>query len=264
MSVGSPPRFASPLVTRLIAVAVLCGLAAAIYLGLSTRSPKVLFVAKFPRHGLITNEFAYYNHRDRRAVPSSDWVATSGSLFARDGAGWTGVPDGSAPDSRSARATDSAVFRLRTRRANFSNVAVSFQLRIDRLLTTARTPAEAYDGVHVWLHYQTPNWLYFASVSRRDGRIVIGKKLPTAGGGQYADLDRAPNHPFPLHRWEAVQATIESDGHKVIIRVLINGQLVARTVDDGTRGPTILRPGHVGIRGDNASFEFKDFKVTSL
>jgi hypothetical protein len=257
-------RPAYPVVTRLVAVAVLVGLAAGTYLGLATGSPTVLFAAKFPRSGLVTNEYAYYNPGDRQAISSSDWEATSGSLFARDGAGWTGVPDGTAPDARSSWSTDSAVFRLRTPRGNFGNVAVSFRLRLDRLLTTARTPAQAYDGVHVWLHYQNPNWLYFASVSRRDGRIVIGKKLPTAGGGQYADLDRVPNHFFPLHRWESVEATIAGDGHKVIIRVLINGRLVARTVDDGTRGPTILRPGHLGIRGDNAEFEFKDFKAAAV
>ena len=44
-------------------------------------------------NGLITNEFAYYNPHSAAARVSPVWIATSGSLFARDQAGWTGVPN---------------------------------------------------------------------------------------------------------------------------------------------------------------------------
>jgi hypothetical protein len=133
-----------------------------------------------------------------------------------------------------------------------------------RLVTTSRTPSQAYDGVHVWLRYQSPNWLYFASVSRRDGRIVIGRKLPTKRGGVYADLIRVSGHPFQRERWESVRVTIETRGRSVLIGLTVDGRLLARTVDDGSRGPNILRPGRVGIRGDNAEFEFQGFSVTAL
>ncbi len=254
-----------PSVSRLVAAAMLAGIVLGIVLAvvLSPGSPKVLFVAKFANHGLVTNEYAYYNHDSPLAIRSSQWVATSGSLFAVDGGGWTGVPDGGAPDAHSLSATDSAVFRLRTRRRDFANVAVSFGLRIDKLVTTPRTPAQDYDGVHIWLRYQNPNWLYFASVSRRDGRIVIGKKLPTAAGGRYADILRVPNHPFPLGRWVAVRTSIVSRNQSVVISVFVGGRLVARATDGGQHGPPILRPGRVGLRGDNADFQFRDFEVTS-
>lgn len=259
------PHPAGASVSRLLAVAVLGGVVLGLLLAVLPGGVggRPLFVARFARAGLVTNEYAYYNHASPLSVRSPDWVATSGSLFSRDGGGWTGVPDGQAPDPRSLAATDSAVFRLRTRRADFGNVAVSFKLRIDRVLTTQRTPAQDYDGVHVWLRYQNPNWLYFASVSRRDGRIVIGKKLPTASGGRYADIVRVPDHPFPLNRWVSIRVSITSHGTTVVIRVLLDGRLVASAVDDGSHGPPILRPGHVGLRGDNTQFRFKNFEISS-
>jgi hypothetical protein len=258
-----PRRAASPLALPLV-VALLAAVGIAVYLGLiAPLGPRAVFTATFPASWLITNEYAYEHPLDPRAVQSSQWETTSGSLFARDGGAWTGVPDGSAPDARSSSATDSAVFRLRTRRSDFANVAVSFSLRLQRLLTTPRTPARAYDGVHVWLRYQSHEWLYFASFSRRDGAIVIGKKLSTVGGGRYYDLVRVPGHPFPLAQWEPVRVTIGSDRHRVLIRVFIAGRRVAAAVDDGTRGPAILRPGRVGVRGDNAEFEFRSFRVTA-
>jgi hypothetical protein len=250
---------------RSVAAAVIVGIVSGVYLGLTAnRGPRDLFSPRFPAAGLVTNEYAYWNPTDANAVRSSAWVLTSGSLFALDGAGWTGVPDGLAPDRDSSGTTDSAVFRLRTRIDDFENVAVSFELRVSRLVSTPRTPPQAYDGVHIWLRYQTPDWLYFASVSRRDGSVVIGKKLATEHGGVYTDLVRRSGHPFPLNRWEPVRATIRSDGRAVAIALYVDGHLLARAVDLGAGGSPILRPGRVGIRGDNTEFEFRGFEVTSL
>jgi hypothetical protein len=58
--------------------------------------------------------------------------------------------------------------------------------------------------------------------------------------------------------------TIDSRGQAVIIALSVDGRPIARTVDDGSRGPNIRRPGHVGIRGDNAEFEFQGFTVAAL
>jgi hypothetical protein len=259
------PGSGLPAASRLIVIAMLVGMAVTLAVTLTHRSGRrsPIFGATFPRSGLVTNEFAYYNAGSQYAVHSSQWVVTSGSLFARSGGGWTGPPDGRTPGPKSTAATDSAVFRLRTRRADFGNVRVSFMLRIDRILTTSRTPAQAYDGVHVWLHYQTPDWLYFASVSRRDGSLVIGKKLPTSAGGRYTDLVRVGEHAFPLRKWVRVAVTITAGAQAVDIGVAMNGRVVAHARDDGTRGHPILRPGRVGIRGDNADFQFRDFEVSS-
>ena len=160
---------------------------------------------------------------------------------------------------------------MHTVRNNFKNVSVSFKLKISRFVSTPRTPAQAYDGVHIWLRYQSHDWLYFTSVARRDGQVVIGKKLPLgsslqgggaeAAGGIYFHEVRRPGHAFPLNTWQDVSATIQSAGDKVVVRLFINRHQIARLTD--TR-QAILQPGAVGIRGDNTEFQFKDFQVAAL
>jgi hypothetical protein len=243
---------------RPLALALVVGIAVSIAWVLLHTTTAVLLSTQFPRNGLVTNEFAYEHPLSPQAVLSPVWEVTSGSLFARDGAGWTGVPDGIAPGPTSSAHNDSAVFRLRTRRADFTNVAVSFRLSVSQFVTTPRTPAEAYDGVHVWLRYQDPQTLYFVSVDRRDGQLVIGKKL----NGKYYHSLRVPGHPFPLHRWVAIKTTVASHGKTVVIRLSIDGHIVAH-LTDGATSPAILTPGRVGIRGDNTEAEFKDFQVTA-
>jgi len=100
--------------------------------------------------------------------------------------------------------------------------------------------------------------LYFVSVDRRDGQLVIGKKL----NGKYYHSVRVPGHPFPLHKWVAIKTTVASHGKTVVIRLSIGGHIVAH-LTDGTTCPAILTPGRVGIRGDNTEAEFKDFQVTA-
>jgi hypothetical protein len=237
----------------------------------SSGGSNTLFVADFPKSGLVTNEYAYNNPTSPLARLSPDWEVTSGSLFAQDGSGWTGVPDRKNPGPRSATSTDSAVFRLRTRPANFENVSVSFKLKVSDFSSTPRTPAQPFDGIHVWLRYQSPYDLYFASVARRDGSVVIGKKLPpnasTTGGGAHAaggvyfhEVHKS-GHPFPLNEWQKIMVTVKNDGSRVVITMFINGHELARLVDTLQ---TITRSGAVGIRGDNAEFWFKDFQVSAL
>jgi hypothetical protein len=246
---------------RLLALAVLAGIGVGLFLAFNFDAQRqrddLLFAPSFPGRGLVTNEFAYFNPDHAGARLSTDWTVTSGSLFARNGTGWTGVPDGQAPDAASQAGTDSAVFRLRSRLADFGDVSVSFDLKLLRLVTTSRTLAQDYDGVHVWLHYQSPDALYYVSVSRRDGRIVIGKKL----GGRYTKLSVRDGHPFTLGRWQHVETTIVDENGGVTIRLLVNGKLVERVSDDGKGGRVIAAPGQIGLRGDNAEFEFRYLSV---
>jgi hypothetical protein len=246
---------------RLLALGILAGIGVGLFVAINFDEQRqredLLFAPSFPGRGLVTNEFAYFNPDDAGARLSTDWTVTSGSLFARGGAGWTGIPDGEAPDAASQAATDSAVFRLRSRLADFANVSVSFDLKLLGLVTTARTPAQGYDGVHVWLHYQSPDALYYVSVSRRDGRIVIGKKLR----GRYTKLSVRNGHPFGLGRWQHVETTIVADDHEATIRLLVNGKLVERVSDTGEGGPVIAASGQIGLRGDNAEFEFRRLTV---
>jgi hypothetical protein len=215
-------------------------------------------------NGLITNEFAYYNPHSAAARTSSTWIATSGSLFARDHAGWTGVPDVGSPGPASTPASDSSVFRVVTRRSDFQNVAVSFGLNVQRFGRTPGGRDLSWQGVHVFLRYQSQDLLYVASVDRRDGRVVIKKKVPggTSNGGTYYTLGTADEHAVS-GRWEQVKASAANSGANVVLRVWLNGLLVLTATDDGIGDAApITQPGRVGLRGDYTEFMFRSFTVS--
>lgn len=232
---------------------------------LLTRGTPALLVTSFPMaRRLITNERAYSSPHGVGVHRSRTWLVTSGSLFSDHGAGWTGVPDDVAPDINSGNGTDSAVFRVVTRRASFENVSVGFDLRISRLVSTRRTPAVAYDGVHVFLRYQNPAYLYVVSVYRRDGIVAVKEKIPggTTNGGTYVTLAEAP-YRMPLHQWVPVRVSIVSQsGGTVRLELTIGGRTVLTETQDHSKVDPILKPGRVGIRGDNCEFWFRDFTVT--
>ena len=215
-------------------------------------------------NGLITNEFAYFNPHDPAAKVSAKWLVTSGSLFARDHAGWTGVPDRGPPGPRSANVTDSSVFRLVTRDADFQNVAVSFSLLVQRFVAPPAGTNLSWQGVHVFLRYQSPDLLYVVSVDRRDGVVVIKKKVPggPTAGGTYFTLAMAHVPPV-VGRWVQVKASAVNNGADVDLKVWIAGRLRLEAVDDGA-GDTapITAPGRVGLRGDYTEFMFRAFTVT--
>jgi len=212
---------------------------------------------------LVTNELAYRSPGPS-ARRSADWVTTSGSLFVRGGHGWTGVPDRARPDATSSTSTDSAVFRVVTARGDFADVEVGFSLRVQRLVS-APIPERPYDGVHVYLRYQDPRWLYAVSVGRRDGRVTVKKKLPGGprGRGVWVTLATA-RRPLPTGTWVEVRTRVATrpDG-SVAITLDAGGQLL-QALDDGRDGPPIVRPGRVGLSGDNCEFEFGDFAVDQL
>lgn len=231
-------------------------------------APRVLFHTGFRGpDGLITNEFAHWNPARAEAVASTAWEMTSGSLFRRDGTAWSGLPDDRTPNARSSDGTHSAVFRLVTRRRGFGDVAVSFRLRNDGLSSTGETPPVAWDGVHVFLRYQSQYELYYASVNRRDDRVVIKKKCRggPSNGGTYYPLAASASRPVPYRRWQTVRATVRTLADRsVAITLAADGHRVAAAVDRGVGCAAITHPGGVGIRGDNADFRFDDFSVTGL
>ena len=236
---------------------------------LSCRPPDVVFHDGFDRaDGLVTNEYATWNPTSAAAVTSANWSQNSGSTFVRSGAAWSGVPDGNSPDATSSTSTGSAVYRLTTRQSDFGEVAVAFRLRLDRFVTTSRTPAVAWDGIHVFLRYQSEEQLYYASVNRRDGAVVIKKKCAggATNGGTYSTLAStgAGRHPVPLGAWQDVAASVDdnADG-TVTLRLWRAGTLLLETTDRGTGCPPLTGTGAVGIRGDNAEFAFDDFTVRS-
>lgn len=236
--------------------------------GATAPASNVLFADSFDRpEGLVTNEYATWNPSNSQAVKSADWQMTSGSLFAKGGAGWTGVPDGCSSASASGSpCTASAVFRLNSARHDFGDVTVSTALKVQRLVSTSRTPAVAWDGVHVWLRYQSEESLYYASFARRDGRIVVKKKCPggSENGGTYYELapGEVSGFPIPFGAVQQISAGIKtnSDG-SVTITMDRDGTRILSATDKGLGCAPITAPGAVGIRGDNAEFSFDDFTV---
>lgn len=228
----------------------------------------VLFAPPVPAgSGLVTNEWAYFT-TDGPAARSPDWEMTSGSLFHGNGTLWTGIPDAVQPDARSADGTGSAVFRLTTRRHDFGDVTVTLQLVNAALSSTPATPAQDWDGVHVFLHYQDEASLYYASVNRRDGKVVAKKKCRGGpdNGGTYYELGDGEQggHPIPFGRWQSISASVldERDG-AVRIVVSLGGHRTLDVTDTGVGCLPIRRPGAVGLRGDNDSFRFRAFVVRS-
>jgi hypothetical protein len=214
--------------------------------------------------GLVTNEFAHWNPASPNAVRSPVWDVTSGSLFAQGGVGWTGRPDATAPTPASTSATNSAVFRVVTHRGDFRNCTLSLSLHVRRFVHTPLTPPRPWDGVTIFLRYQSEELLYAVSVSRRDGSVVIKKKVPggDVNGGTYYTLAE-DTKPSPAGDWRRVRISINdrSDG-TVVIRLRQRGrQLVARDTGIGDTAP-INSAGRIGLRGDNADFEFDDVTVS--
>jgi hypothetical protein len=218
--------------------------------------------------GLVTNEYAYRNSVDPLAKRSRTWELTSGSLFSVGRTGYTGLPDGRSTDRFSEVGNNSAVFRLTTIRDDFENVVVEFALLNEGLSSTTKTAAVEWDGVHVFLRYQSQYNLYYASVNRRDNTAVIKKKIPggPSNDGTYYDLSSYVRHVVPYRKWQQVRSFVwnNRDG-SVSVNLFVDGMLVVSARDDGSiGGPPIRKPGKVGIRGDNAELYFDNFKVTSL
>ncbi|MBN1174373.1 MAG: hypothetical protein JXA67_19560 [Micromonosporaceae bacterium] len=216
--------------------------------------------------GLITNDFAHWNPGWWESVVSPDWDVTNGSLFTRDGWWYSGRADTDVPDAHSRNGTGSAVFRMTTRRSDFRDVALSFDLSVWEYSSTHSTPAHPFDGVHVWMRYQDQTSLYLASVARRDGQVVIKKKCHggRVNGGTYYELStEVPDHPAALLDTTAVTTTIRTNADgSVTITVTRDGSLIAQATDPGTGCAPITRAGAVGVRGDNTRFLFREFTVS--
>jgi hypothetical protein len=223
--------------------------------------------------GLITNEYAYWNPGDSTAHRSAGWEMDSGSLFARAGAGWTGpATDSCDPDRDSATCTNSGVFRLSTKRRDFDAVRVDMRLRAHAFddrdeSADPATPAVDWDGVHIWLHYVDQYELYYASVNRRDGSVVIKKKCRGGddNGGTYYELASATGYPVPIAAWQQVGASIQTNADRTVtIRLYREGQELIEAADTGVGCAAITTPGAVGVRCDNLDFDIDDFTVSAL
>lgn len=236
------------------------------------KSPLFVYDFKNIPDGLITNEFSHWNPADPKRLVSTDWEMDSGSLFSKSGWGWSGVPDApTVVPYNSVGGNNSAIFRLVTKRRDFKDVSVKFKLNVKAFSATPKTPAQDYDGVHIFLRYQSQYHLYYASISRRDGACVIKKKVPVgpSNGGTYTHLAPSNYQKFPIdwmNKTRDIEATIktQSDG-KVLIRLFADGVKLVEGLDDNTgNAPPILAAGATGIRGDNTDFTFNPFQVDAI
>jgi hypothetical protein len=215
------------------------------------------------RDRLVTNEYAHWNPHAADSLTSKDWDVTSGSLFIRSQAGWTGVPDKATPNATSSNGTGSSVFRMTSQRSDFGDVTVGLRLKNLRLIDNGRQPAAETDGIHVFLRWQDPTEVYVASLNRRDNLLVVKKKLHggTENGGTYFTLGQTHYQPS-LGSWQSFSVKISSTGSSLVtITVRLGERTLLTAVDDGSHGRLILKPGRVGLRGDNCEFELKDFQV---
>jgi hypothetical protein len=129
------------------------------------------------------------------------------------------------------------------------------------------TPAVDWDGVHIWLHYVDQYELYYASVNRRDGSVVIKKKCRGGddNGGTYYELASASGFPVPLGAWQQVGASIQTNADQTVtIKLYREGRQLIEATDTGVGCAAITAPGAVGVRGDNLDFDLDDFTVSAL
>lgn len=212
---------------------------------------------------LLSNELAYRHPDAPGAHLSPDWIVTSGSLFADGGALWSGPVDGGSPDAASRTATGSAVLRAVSVPESFGDVRVTLGLDVAGLTTTERTGERAYDGVHLFLRYTSPDSLYAVTLCRRDGTTAVKRKEPgtSSDDGFYTTLAQV-RMPCPIGHWQDYAVSVRDEPGGVRLTLSTGGRVVVSVLDDGQGGAAPLRgPGRVGLRGDNASFHVRDLTV---
>ncbi|MEU9008429.1 hypothetical protein AB0D12_01285 [Streptomyces sp. NPDC048479] len=222
------------------------------------------FRPTFPKSGLVTNEYAHWNPGNPGAKLSTVWDMTSGSVFGLNGAAWSGVPDSISPNAGSTNGNNSCVFRLASQRHDFENTVVTLQMWLSALVSTPRTPALAWDGLHIWLRYHDETELYAVSVARRDGVCVIKRKNPPGNenGGTYYQIGSTAKNVFPRNTWVDVRTSVTTLSNRTVRLTLdVGGRRVLDVVD---RTPqNLLLAGGVGVRGDNANFQFRNLVAIS-
>lgn len=232
----------------------------------------VLFADDFTGpDGLITNHYSRWSG-DPTATQSPDWEMDSGSFFRKSDTGWTGVPTSNVPNKDASNGSGSNLFRLFTKRDDFRDVSVTFDLSQQRLHEgSAERPAVSWDGVKVYLRRQGGTSFYAAEVNRRQGNIIIQKKcdglLPggesqAAGGTYFLLAQTSATQPALIHQWEKVGGVVatNADG-SVTIQLLRRGAVALEVTDRGTGCAPNRLPGGVGIRGGNTGFNVDAFRV---
>lgn len=171
------------------------------------------------------------------------WNAELGELLGRHGTAWSHSP----------------ALRLFTKRSDFKDVTVSFDLLTRGLDGDTPASGEPWDGVHLRLRQVSEESHYDLGLNRRDNTVVVKKKAQ----GTYYTLGAAVPYAVPFNSWQSVRASIidEKEG-SVTISIFIDDVLVATVVDNGsTGGPAIRSAGCVGLRSESAEIDVAHFVV---
>lgn len=213
--------------------------------------------------GLITNGWAY-NHTGGYESPI--WEVSSGSLFASNGWGWTGVPDACATDIDSNPCTYSSVFRAYT---DWSGAPVTsiVNVTVKPYKWTNFNQTTADHGIKVWNRFQDQgHQLYVALVDGQDGRTYLKKKCAggTVNGGTYytlADDTTASEWIMDTVHTARFVVTKLTNGNEYL-KLFRDGVLEMTAMDNGI-GCVPLSFGGAGMRSDDAEFYFDNFVVSN-
>lgn len=224
---------------------------------------KHLLIEGFPYpNGLVTNEYAF---RHTSPYTNNKWEMDSGTLYASNGVGYTGVPDDTSPNIGSTNGNNSQVFRLTSKAYTFGNVRIQCALKLAAWTSSAGHPEQDTDGVHVFARYQSQDDLYALSVVRRDNTCVIKKKV-NADGGTYYTLGTGVARTAPsIGVWTYVRCDIRTIGTTCVLSIWINNSQILERTDNGvSSGGAIHGPGAVGLRIDNLECYFASYVVDEL
>lgn len=210
-------------------------------------------------NGLITNEWAFRHAHSSKAHDSNRWLVTSGSLFARDGKGYSGIPDTGPVDATSSDGNNSAVFRMVSRANSFSDCTVS--INFTPMSWAHGGPKNDWSGFHIFLRYQSETELYVVSVMRSDGSIAIKKKTTggPSNGGTYTPLAEGKITPLSMNHPHTAVAHITGTD-VATIDLTIDGKPVLQATDSHNA----LKAGRIGIRADDLQFELTSIESDPL
>jgi hypothetical protein len=168
---------------------------------------------------------------------ATGWKVTSGSWNARGAYAVTSAP----------------TFRAHTVDRHFGNVSLSVKFRIDGY----ERGGHAWDGVHFGFRYHSQFDLYYVSVARRDGTVVVKRKV----GGKYLQLASVP-HTVAVGVWHHAHVEVRSGPSGPVGIVVEVDDAVVRVND---RQPGKLRGrGGISVRSDNVRANFDDLSIRAL
>lgn len=217
------------------------------------------------------------------------WVNSGAKMIMKGGRGSTVI--GELPDSdywrvlyskNNSTDTDNGyhpqnIFRLVTtsKWQDFQQEAY-FVIKKDNLSKSSNRNQS--NGLLLFNRYKDGQSLYYTGV-RVDGSAIIKKKL----NGTYYTMaeikniypgtynrDTSPNL-LPKNKWIGLRSQVknQADG-SVIIKLFVdrgwsgNWELVAETVDNGTKYGPVISTGYAGIRTDFMDVEFENFRLKTI